>query len=95
MTHISFQNAVSIHQALADPLRILLIRLLLERELCVCELVDALEEPQYKISRHLGILKRAGLDYVAALIHVVVDRQTAFENVGLPRQKPPTPGTSG
>ncbi|MHB9025054.1 MAG: ArsR/SmtB family transcription factor [Armatimonadota bacterium] len=52
---------VCLHKALADPLRILLVRLLMERELCVCELVSALDEPQYKISRHLGSLKRAGL----------------------------------
>jgi DNA-binding transcriptional ArsR family regulator len=34
---------------------------LLERELCVCEIEDALQEPQYKISRHLAVLKNAGL----------------------------------
>lgn len=48
-------------QALADPTRIRIMRLLCERELCVCELVVALEEPQYKVSRHLGVLKHAGL----------------------------------
>lgn len=30
-------------------------------QLCVCELSDALDLPQYKISRGLGQLKRAGL----------------------------------
>ena len=50
-----------IHQALADPTRVRIMRLVLERELCVCEIVGALEEPQYKISRHLGVLKNAGL----------------------------------
>jgi ArsR family transcriptional regulator len=33
----------------------------MEREFCVCELERILDEPQYKVSRHLGILKRAGL----------------------------------
>jgi ArsR family transcriptional regulator len=47
-------------QALSDPLRIMILRLLLERELYVGELVDALEEPQYKVSRHLAILRNAG-----------------------------------
>lgn len=61
MAHIVLTDTAQLHQALADPLRILILRLLLERELCVCELVRALEEPQYKISRHLGILKKAGL----------------------------------
>ncbi len=41
--------------------RIRIMRLLLERELCVCEIEDALQEPQYKISRHLAVLKNAGL----------------------------------
>ena len=31
------------------------------RELCVCEFVDALEEPQYQVSRSLKILQKAGL----------------------------------
>jgi ArsR family transcriptional regulator len=61
MVHIAFTDTLNIHQALSDPLRVLILRLLMERELCVCELVSALEEPQYKVSRHLGILKNAGL----------------------------------
>lgn len=30
-------------------------------ELCVCELVEAIEESQPKISRHLGLLRDAGV----------------------------------
>lgn len=30
-------------------------------ELCVCDLVQALDEPQPKVSRHLALLKLAGL----------------------------------
>lgn len=30
-------------------------------ETCLCELVDSLLEPQYKLSRHLKILRQAGL----------------------------------
>lgn len=47
--------------ALADPTRLRLIRLVLQEELCVCELVDALRIPQYKVSRHLGRLRSLGL----------------------------------
>jgi ArsR family transcriptional regulator len=47
--------------ALADTTRLRLVRLLLREELCVCELVDALRIPQYKISRHLGRLRGIGL----------------------------------
>ncbi|MHB9129859.1 MAG: ArsR/SmtB family transcription factor [Armatimonadota bacterium] len=58
---MALEQIINIHQALADPLRVKILRLLLERELCVCELVSALEEPQYKVSRHLAVLKHAGL----------------------------------
>jgi ArsR family transcriptional regulator len=61
MAHISLTQITAIHQALADPARVLMVRLLLERELLVGELVQALKEPQHKVSRHLAILKRAGL----------------------------------
>ena len=47
--------------ALTDPTRLRLLRLLRQQELCVCELVDALRIPQYKISRHLRRLRAAGL----------------------------------
>jgi ArsR family transcriptional regulator len=46
---------------LADPTRLRLLRLLRQEELCVCELVDTLRMPQYKISRHLLSLRVVGL----------------------------------
>ena len=42
-------------------LRILRVLVKAETELCVCEIIDVLKKPQYNISKHLGILKRAGL----------------------------------
>lgn len=50
-------------QALSEPTRLRIMALLCRagRELCVCEFVDALEEPQYQISRSLKILYKAGL----------------------------------
>src|SRR5512145_172388 len=50
-------------KALADETRLRIIRLLLANQTatCVCELVDALEERQYNISRHLQVLEVAGL----------------------------------
>ncbi len=48
-------------QSLADPTRLRLLNLLMQaREICVCELVDAVELPQYNISRHLRVLLQAG-----------------------------------
>ena len=48
-------------RAFADATRLRLLNVLLERELCVCELCEALSESQPKISRHLAYLRRAGL----------------------------------
>ena len=42
-------------------LRILYLLINSNSEICVCELTDALEIPQYNISRHLKILRNAGL----------------------------------
>ncbi len=51
-----------IFQALGDPTRLRLLNLLRQtEEICGCELVDALRLPQYNISRHLQILRQAGL----------------------------------
>ena len=47
--------------ALADPTRLRLLRLLYGQELCVCELMEAVQLPQYKVSRHLLELRRIGL----------------------------------
>lgn len=53
----------AIFKALGDEIRLRLVNLLLQtgKELCVCEMVDALALPQYQISKHLTILKNAGL----------------------------------
>lgn len=47
--------------ALADRTRLRLLNLVSGGEVCVCFLVEVLGEPQPKISRHLGILRNAGL----------------------------------
>ena len=55
-------EAQALFDTLADPTRRRILALLLAREeLCVCELTAALEEIQPKISRHLGVMKGAGL----------------------------------
>jgi len=47
--------------ALSDPLRLQIIELLRQRELCVCELCEQLRVSQSKLSFHLKTLKEAGL----------------------------------
>lgn len=53
----------TLFQALADETRLRIVRLLAttDEEACLCELVDSLQEPAYKLSRHLKILRQAGL----------------------------------
>lgn len=52
-----------IFQALADGTRVRIARLLAQtgEEACLCELVDCLLEPQSNVSRHLKVLRKAGL----------------------------------
>ena len=55
------KRETSIFKALSDETRIRILRLLLKRELCVCELEAALNLPQSKVSRHLTVLRSVGL----------------------------------
>ncbi len=57
------ENYLKIFKALSERTRLRIINLFLRsgRELCVCEIVDALSETQYNISKHLKELKYAGL----------------------------------
>lgn len=48
-------------KALSDEIRLRIINVIYEQELCVCEIVDALSLPQSTISRHLTVLKNAGI----------------------------------
>ena len=61
--HVVTVDARTLFQALADPCRIRILRLLAvtRDECCLCELVDSLLEPEYKVSRHLKFLKQAGV----------------------------------
>jgi DNA-binding transcriptional ArsR family regulator len=56
------QEEAALFKALSDPTRLrLTILLAIRGETCVCDLAEGLCEPDYKISRHLGILRSAGL----------------------------------
>ncbi len=47
-------------KAISDPTRLKIAYLLQDEELCVCEIIAALEKPQSTVSHHLNILKNAG-----------------------------------
>jgi len=48
-------------KALSDEIRLRIINILYDQELCVCEIVDALSLPQSTVSRHLTVLKNANI----------------------------------
>jgi len=48
--------------ALAHPVRVRIVRILLEREACICgEIVDKIPLAQSTVSQHLKILKESGI----------------------------------
>jgi ArsR family transcriptional regulator len=65
MEHIAYESlkrAEVIFRALADQTRLRIVRILfVGGESTVCELVDALQLPQYSVSRHLSILRHANI----------------------------------
>lgn len=54
-------NTSEMFKALSDPTRLKIMYILKNGELCVCEIMAALEKPQSTISHHLNVLKNAGL----------------------------------
>ena len=60
----SLNESVDVLKSLGELTRLRIIKLFLFKPgtpLCVCEIVDSLEVPQYTISKHLKILKYCGL----------------------------------
>jgi ArsR family transcriptional regulator len=55
------ENVLTIFKALSEETRLRIIKLLEHGELCVCDIVTALDLIQPKISFHLAVLKEAGL----------------------------------
>jgi ArsR family transcriptional regulator len=52
---------VRIYECLCDRTRLRILQLLAQGPLCVCHFQRILDEPQVKISKHLGYLKARGL----------------------------------
>lgn len=57
------KDAIEAFKAIGEPTRFRALRLLVVagKELCACEIIDALEKPQYAVSKCLGALVDAGL----------------------------------
>ncbi|MFW6160574.1 MAG: ArsR/SmtB family transcription factor [Acidobacteriota bacterium] len=60
---MNIDKLCAIFKGLSDKTRLRIVNLLIrsDHEPCVCEIVDALNEPQYKVSKQLKELKFAGL----------------------------------
>jgi len=54
------EDMVKAFKALSDEIRIRILKVVLERECCVCEVMQALDISQSRASRNLGILEDVG-----------------------------------
>lgn len=55
------KQELSLFKALSDETRLRIMVLLCEKELCVCQIMWALDLDQAKVSRHLTVLRNAGI----------------------------------
>ena len=56
-----YQLQADVCKAIAHPTRIEILQLLREGERCVCEIFPAMKIEQPNVSRHLSVLKKAGI----------------------------------
>ena len=58
---MDYEAQAKVMKALAHPSRLLIAHALLDHELCVCELRELVKNNLSTVSRHLSVLKNAGL----------------------------------
>ncbi|HNO80306.1 MAG TPA: metalloregulator ArsR/SmtB family transcription factor [Phycisphaerae bacterium] len=56
-----YEARAKVAKALAHPSRLLMLDALAEKELCVCDLTDLVGADQSTVSKHLAVLKNAGI----------------------------------
>jgi ArsR family transcriptional regulator len=61
VTDLDVRPFSRVFRALSDETRVRIVALLGPGELCVCHIENALQMAQPTVSRHLGILKNAGI----------------------------------
>jgi len=61
LQELDLRKQVKVIKSLAHPSRLLIVHALMDHELCVCELRDLLGQDISTVSRHLSVLKNAGL----------------------------------
>lgn len=58
---MTFEQFIDITKALSDPQRVRALMSLRQGELCVCQIIELLSLAPSTISKHMSILKQAGL----------------------------------
>lgn len=56
-----YERRAAIAKALGHPSRLLIVDALQHREICVCDLAELVGADQSTVSRHLSVLRNAGL----------------------------------
>jgi DNA-binding transcriptional ArsR family regulator len=56
-----YEGRAAVLKALGQPTRLQILDLLKEGERCVCEIFPAINQEQANVSKHLSILKQAGI----------------------------------
>ncbi len=56
-----YEARARVAKALAHPSRLMMLDALSEREMCVCELTELVGADQSTVSKHLSVLKQAGI----------------------------------
>ncbi len=75
-SEIDLRDLLRLFRALSDETRLRMLKLLMQRELCVCEIMQALDVSQSRASRNLGLLEDAGIlrsRRVGAWVHYALD----------------------
>jgi len=81
-----FRTQSDFYKALAHPTRLQILEILRPGERCVCEIFPALDMDQSNVSRHLSIMKNAGLLHsrkVGLNVHYRVSDTRIFELLDL------------
>jgi ArsR family transcriptional regulator len=74
-------DLIQIYECFCDRTRLRILHLLAQTPLCVCHFQEILDEPQVKISKHLGYLREREM--------VVAERQQNWMIYSLPRKPAP------
>jgi len=80
----STARSVELFHALSDETRLEIVTMLRRGERCVCDLTEALDAAQSRLSFHLKVLKDAGIvrdRKDGRWVHYELDRE-AFEEIG-------------